>query len=387
MFLKYFYSNKLPTIAVMLVAIITLVFSNSIKANAAAPSFSVAMVVSDSNFASTRAFPTEQSVQDYLAKVNSPLTNYSENGKKASNIIFNAANGLTSTMYGIKPSLNPGLLLAFLEKEQSLLTIQGYNTATDPEKRIATAMGYGCPDSRACDPDYQGFNNQVNWGAFQLQYNFNGAIQGSSKVAPFIPGTTINIDDYRFNLSNAATAAIYRYTPHAYPGNYNLWKILIGNGWGVDSTTYSYQTLDNSNPKAQNDSYKVVAGTNNPVIPVKVRPVLSWCDNYKLGNFNYGDSGNRVTTLQNCLKEARYFDYPGGATGYYGNYSSAKQEEWIKQKDVCRYMYGADFQYGETSLRVKYLQQCMRNDGYFTYPGGNTGYFGPLTQDSFNRWK
>ena len=365
-----------------------LLLSNTIITKAdTLPSFSPTMIMADSTFNSTRVFPTEISVQDYLDSKNSILKNYVDQGKKASYWIFNAANGTTSTMYGVKPQINPGVILAFLEKEQSLISNTIYDTVNDPERKISSAMGYGCPDSTKCDPDYAGLANQLNWGAFQLQYNFNGATQGSPKVAPYITNRDIIIDEYKFKSANAATAAAYRYTPHLYPGQYNLWKILTANGWGSDSSTYTYQQLDNANPRAQNDAFKI--SVSNPIVPppAKVRPQLSWCDNYKLGNFQIGTSGNRVTTLQNCLKEANYFNYPGGSTGYYGNYTASKQEEWMSQKDVCRYMYGADFSVGEDSTRVKYLQKCMRADGFFTFPGGDTGFFGPVTQQAYDRWR
>jgi ABC-type antimicrobial peptide transport system permease subunit len=53
------------------------------------PVFSPNYVMSDATFESTRAFPTEASVQAYLERVNSPLKNYSDQGQRASYWIFN----------------------------------------------------------------------------------------------------------------------------------------------------------------------------------------------------------------------------------------------------------------------------------------------------------
>jgi hypothetical protein len=129
-------------------------------------------ILSDESFSTTKIFPHERAIQEYLDQKNSPLRNYYVEGARASHWIYTAARGITSSAYNVKPNLNPGMLLAYLEKEQSLISTTNYDTAKDPEKRIKTAMGFGCPDNDNCDPKYQGFINQLNYAAYQLQYNF-----------------------------------------------------------------------------------------------------------------------------------------------------------------------------------------------------------------------
>ena len=136
-------------------------------------------------------------------------------------------------------------MLALLEKEQSLVSLTRYDNVRDPEKRLRAATGYACSDNDTCNPKYYGFAVQVNSAAYQLQKNFNEAQAG---VGVFVVGRTIEtLDNYEVTLTNAATAAVYRYTPHVYWGNYNLWKILTANGWGVSPETYSLQALDRRN--------------------------------------------------------------------------------------------------------------------------------------------
>lgn len=67
--------------------------------------------------------------------------------------------------------LNPQVILATLQKEQTLMTDtdcldqNGIN-------RLPKAMGQGCPDSGQCPaPAYAGFHQQVMKGAWQLKFN------------------------------------------------------------------------------------------------------------------------------------------------------------------------------------------------------------------------
>jgi uncharacterized protein with LGFP repeats len=107
--------------------------------------------------------------------------------------------------------INPQVLLATLQKEQGLVT-----TTSPTYYQYRSAMGYGCPDTAACDSAFYGFYNQVYKAAWQfrtytrspLEWNFhpgNIAIQwhpnakcGSSVV----------------NIKNQATANLYNYTPY-----------------------------------------------------------------------------------------------------------------------------------------------------------------------------
>jgi peptidoglycan hydrolase-like protein with peptidoglycan-binding domain len=423
--------------------------------NSNTPTFDPNFIISDQTFSSTRVFDTEAKVQDYLNNVNSPLKNYTEQGRRASYYIFAAARGQTSSKWGVVPNLNPGLILAYLEKEQSLLSLSGYDTNADPERRIRTAMGYGCPDTSVCATEYFGFANQVNWAAYQLQFNFNLSITRSSMVAPYHVNNTITtLDEYNIFLTNAATAANYRYTPHVYWGNYNLWAIIVANGWGIDTNTYTKADLDAKNLVGKDIQVNVNAGDqisleqvkdiiqlqyslgqNNDNIKLLQRflrqqgyylnreitgmygvitdqALKNYIRDKKLGvsaadnqarcnalintNYNIGDVSDDIKTLQECLRNLGLFNWPSN-TGYFGPITTEAQKlargkagnvvtANNSPDNSCSALKAASYSDGEISDRVKLLQGCLRADGLFTHPS-DTGYFGPVTLASLNRWR
>lgn len=103
------------------------------------------------------------------------------------------------------------VLLVTLQKEQSLVS------ATAPSDwRLSIAMGYGCPDTAPCDAEFYGFYNQVYKAAWQFKRYSTpdpwGYYQPGSRYIQYNPnpdcgGTWVNIQ-------NAATAALYNYTPY-----------------------------------------------------------------------------------------------------------------------------------------------------------------------------
>jgi|GEM_PF-829130 len=164
----------------------------------------------------------------------------------ASKIIYDASRAY---------QISPRVLLATMQKEQSLVT--------DPSpdaSQIQCAMGY-----QSCAPAYLGFFNQVDNGTWQfrayietmsnvswwgLNGNANYACSDShAGIPPYTPGSNSNVDragytpryyypglypnnnvtfyDYQgyayanFTIANAATAGMYCYTPHVYPGSPN----------------------------------------------------------------------------------------------------------------------------------------------------------------------
>jgi Putative peptidoglycan binding domain len=343
------------------------------------PQFSPNYVMSNSTFSSTRVFSSAQSVQNYLNQVNSPLAKYEENGQKASYWIFAASQGTTSSQYGVTPKINPGVILAYLEKEQSLLSLTGYDTQKDPENRIKTAMGYGCPDTSNCDPQYKGFANQVKWAAYQLQYNYNNA--NNQNFSHVVNKTITTLDGYNVFLSNEATASNYRYTPHVYWGNYNLWKIITSNGWGVDSSTWNPDDIDRVNI-AKIDTTE--GFDTDKLKPENMTTLLN-------KSFNIGDSGGEIILLQRFLRQQGYFTY-SEITGTFGNITKNALENYKKDKGIsapaagvnCNDLYAKNWSIGQTSDEVKALQECLRKDGAFDYPI-STGYFGPVTQASLEK--
>lgn len=176
-------------------------------------------------------------IQSFLASKGSYLTNYTATetldsypnyGKNvsAAQIIYDAGQ-----VYGF----NPQAILATLQKEEGLVTDPSPDSG-----QINFAMGYACYDSTGCSK-YSGFFNQVDNGTWQLRFNYerargNNTWWNSSLSYPcggstqyYSPGLYSGnnvsfIDDYgtvytNFVLENASTAALYCYTPHAYPGS------------------------------------------------------------------------------------------------------------------------------------------------------------------------
>jgi peptidoglycan hydrolase-like protein with peptidoglycan-binding domain len=343
------------------------------------PQFSINYIMSNSTFSSNRAFPNIDSIQKYLTKIGSPLSTYEVSGKKASTLIFEASRGTGSSQFGVTPNINPGVILAYLEKEQGLLSLRGYDTKIDPENRLKTAMGYGCPDTSKCDSEYFGFANQLKWAAYQLQYNYNNAT--NSSFSHTVNKTINTLDGYNVFLSNEATAANYRYTPHAYWGNYNLWKIITANGWGVDSTTWNQDDIDKVNISKidTNEGFDT-----DKLKPEDMSKILS-------KNFNIGDSGGEIILLQRFLRQQKYFIY-SEITGTFGNITKNALDNYKKDKGVapnnannkCSDLYSKNWIIGQVNDEVKALQECLRADGTFVYPI-STGYFGPLTQTGLEK--
>jgi hypothetical protein len=171
-------------------------------------------------------------------------TYYSCGGtRSAAQIIYDAGQA-----YGI----NPQVLLATMQKEQSLIT-----TPNPAASQLNYAMGYGCPDSGGCG--YAGFFNQVDNGAWQLRtdmelgggnnwwgytpasYPCNGATRYYSAALKTGNDVTFYDDSgtgyTHFVIPNMATGTLYCYTPHVYPGSAqqyysgSYWFVYYYNKW------------------------------------------------------------------------------------------------------------------------------------------------------------
>ncbi len=160
--------------------------------------------------------------------------------------------------------LNPQVIIVKLQKEQSLITgVAGYSQSK-LQKTLDKAMGFDCPDSGGCGNIFPGFyyqlfgnfdtqNNRYLGAARSLMKSFNttngrgprvdstGVVNGSagsSRTARV--GDTIILENTLngfegvpassvVKILNKATAALYRYTPHVFNGNYNFWRFF--NEW------------------------------------------------------------------------------------------------------------------------------------------------------------
>ena len=158
-------------------------------------------------------------------------------------------------------TVSPKVLLVTLQKEQSLISATGSYSSnpsayenpaccSSNEYKLAWSMGYGVPDSGGKNHRFIGFYSQINWAAWQFRYNFERSAGTASNInwdgvgsiyysGPMIEGTYIRsasdtpryyngfntIDGQSIYFENRATASLYHYTPHTYPGftgNFNF---------------------------------------------------------------------------------------------------------------------------------------------------------------------
>jgi hypothetical protein len=242
------------------------------------PAFNPGFLISDEAFADVLAFGSAAGIQKFLEQKNSMLANTQPEFliklkepdtltkvaledpqpnlgrlRTAAELIYDA-----STKHG----LNPQVLLVKLEKEQSLITGRFDDIAL--QRRMDRALGFGCPDYEGCGDIFLGFYRQFfgtfdvsgsRWigAAASLMRSFrtevNGVrvgrgpmvdaqnqVFGKPLVRTARKGDTIVLDNtlggfqgvsptQTVTLQNFATAALYRYTPHVYNGNYNFWRL------------------------------------------------------------------------------------------------------------------------------------------------------------------
>ncbi|MFA7253003.1 MAG: hypothetical protein WC107_00435 [Patescibacteria group bacterium] len=208
---------------------------------------------------------SEAAIQQFLVNNGSYLKDFSEAGRSAARIIYDAAHGkkftqspydtwLGDTLNGVTlnestGTVSPKVLLVMLQKEQSLITLGSRN-----ENRLDIAMGYGCPDSSSCSSHYFGFTNQVEWAAWQLRYN---AERAQGKGLDFQVGQTMNNVDgkYAVTFTNAATASIYRYTPHVFDSAFNFYNLYTG--WFTITADSDANDTVNFTLKTYNSNQKV----------------------------------------------------------------------------------------------------------------------------------
>jgi hypothetical protein len=149
------------------------------------------------------------------------LPDYSGKTRWAADIIWRAAQ---------EHIINPKVLLVTLQKEQSLIEEE------DPtDKQLDWAMGYGvCDDCSMDDPAvqrWQGFGKQINSAAMQFIEGYLADIEAYGVTAgKYGPDVPITISGETVTPENAATAALYAYTPHLH-GNQNfasIWQTWFG---------------------------------------------------------------------------------------------------------------------------------------------------------------
>lgn len=199
--------------------------------------FDPGYVIDDNKFVDRDSMSIND-IQYFLNEQNSELKDYSEGGRSAAHIIWDAAQGWLQEGDG-KPkgnwggiidinehsgTVNPRVILVTLQKEQSLIT-NNYAYG-DKQRAYDCAMSYGALEGGGCKwmfenrPQYKGFTNQVEWAAAQLRWNYERAY--GHGYTDYQAGGTYTFDDQVVHLGNRATASLYRYTPHI---QYNFWRL------------------------------------------------------------------------------------------------------------------------------------------------------------------
>lgn len=221
-------------------------------------------------------------VQSFLNDKRSFLRNYSEGGRSAARIIYDASRA---------HKINPVTILAMIQKEEGLITGR-YSTSFN-QTRMDWAMGYGYTDSTIYTK-YRGFANQVDNGTWQLRRNFDyWAANGSE----WNVGKRMVVDGRTIKFANKCTSALYRYTPHLgqnFTYYFDLWG---GNGF------YDAQYVAQG-PRSGPGSL----GTK--IVPNQKFTI--WVNYRNTGNTTWRRTGTNPVHLGTSGPEGRNSDFLGG---------------------------------------------------------------------------
>jgi hypothetical protein len=272
-------------------AVIFALFLIPISALAQVTGFNPNKLIEDKVFSDTATFGGAAGIQKFLESKNSVLANTSPDFiarlkepsvallkqglddpganlgrlRTAAELIWDAAQS---------SGLNPQVILVTLQKEQGLITNHQNDAEATLQKALDHSLGFDCPDSSGCGNLFPGFYYQL-FGNFDAEGNrYLGAAKSLMKSfntpggrGPSYNGQVSHVGDtitiyntqgppnnapesQQVTIESSATAALYRYTPHVYNGNYNFWKYM--NEWfrypngtlvklGTDSTVYIIQ--------------------------------------------------------------------------------------------------------------------------------------------------
>lgn len=331
------------------------------------PAFNPSLLITDQAFEDVNTFGGVEGIQKFLEQRGSVLANTSpdfliklkepetltkvglEDPQPSLSRLRTAAELIYDA--GRKHGLNPQVILVILQKEQSLITGR-FNSDSDLQRALDRALGFGCPDYEGCGDIFLGFYRQLfgtfdqsgsRWlgAAASLMRSFRTE-SGGTRVGrgPMVDagsttfgrpvvrtarkGDAITLDNtmggydgvmqnQTVTLSNYATAALYRYTPHVFNGNYNFWKFYTlwfkyPNGTviklGTDPQTYVidngdkrlFSTFVAQQRKLKTDSIVTVSQTEfDSYITDKPMPPLD-------GTLIKGDASGAVFLIEETKK-------------------------------------------------------------------------------------
>lgn len=180
--------------------------------------FNAGYIISDRNFYDSNAMSVAE-IQNFLAARGSYLARYTQTTETrpatsdwTCATYTGAANETAATIIFKSQQacgISAKVLLVTLQKEQRLIT-----KGTDDG--LYKAMGFRCPDTASCDPDYFGFFRQVYGAARQFAWYGRGSFTyyqvGQWNSIRYT--TNPQCGSKNVPIQNAATAALYYYTPY-----------------------------------------------------------------------------------------------------------------------------------------------------------------------------
>lgn len=242
--------------------------SNTALALDALPGFNPNKIIEDKVFADTQTFVGPEGIQKFLESKGSILANTSPDFlvklKEPTNVLLKQ--GLEDPQPSLgrlrtaaeliwdaskQSGINPQVLLVTLQKEQGLITNHQNDTPDRIQRALDFAFGFNCPDATGCSQNslFPGFyfqlfgnfdteNNRYLGAAKSLMKSFNTpggrgpAVNGIAAKVGDVVSIDNTTDPYNVpasqmvTIGNNATAALYRFTPHVFNGNYNFWKFF-----------------------------------------------------------------------------------------------------------------------------------------------------------------
>ena len=216
--------------------------------------FDPSNIISDANFYDANAM-SEADIQSFLqSKIGSCTNGQCLNVLKvdtttkgsdhmcAGGYAGAAAEPVSRIIYKVEQGcgISAKVILVTLQKEESLVTARAPSAPA-----LQTAMGYGCPDTAACNSTYYGVFNQIFQAARQFKRyglsapdntQFHYFPVGSPSTIRFNPNDFVNgiaCGSSSVTIQNKATAALYYYTP--YQPNAPALANLSGSGDGCST--------------------------------------------------------------------------------------------------------------------------------------------------------
>lgn len=264
---------KIFTLILSSVAVVSMSLSNVNLANAqeaVLPGFTPNRLIEDAVFSDKTTFGGSDGIQKFLESKSSVLANTSADflaklNEPNNSLLKSTLEDPHSSMDRLRTAaeliwdasqasgINPQVIIVTLQKEQGLITARQNATADQIQTALNFAMGFGCPDSGGCGALYKGFYYQLFGNVDSENNRYLGAAKSLMKSfttpggrGPFYNGAVSKVGDtiilgntlggyspieaqQTVTIENAATAALYRFTPHVFNGNYNFWKYM--NQW------------------------------------------------------------------------------------------------------------------------------------------------------------